>query len=61
VQDAEALRRRVYRSLADNLASRAQRVVVWGCWRWPNGFACRPLDTRKRISDEVAVEFADKE
>jgi hypothetical protein len=51
----------VYRSLASNLASCAQRVVVWGCFRWPNAFARRALNSRQRISDVVAVEFPDKE
>jgi hypothetical protein len=29
--------------------------------RWPNTFACLPLDSRKRVGDDVAVEFRDKE
>jgi hypothetical protein len=61
VQDAGALRRRLYRSLARNLASCAQRVVVGGCWRWPHTFARLPLDTKRQIRNEVAVEFRDKE
>jgi hypothetical protein len=61
VQNAEALGRGVYRSLASNLASGAQRVVVRGRWRWPDAFPRLPLDSRKRISGEVAVQFPDKE
>jgi hypothetical protein len=61
VQDAGALWRGVHRSLASNLASGAQRVAVRGCLRWPNAFAYLPLDSGKRISNDVAVEFPDKE
>jgi hypothetical protein len=50
----------VYRSLASNLTSGAQRVAVWGCLRWPDDFPRLPLDSIKRISGEVAVKFPDK-
>jgi hypothetical protein len=43
------------------LASCAQSVVVWGCFRWPNAFAHRALDSGKGISKDVTVEFPDKE
>jgi len=61
VQDAETLWRGMYRSLASNLASWAQRVIIGGCFRWPNAFAHLALNSRQRISDAVAVEFSDKE
>jgi hypothetical protein len=60
VQDTEALWRGLHRSLARDLASRAQRVVVRGCLRRPDAFPRLPLDSIKRISGEVAVQFPDK-
>jgi hypothetical protein len=60
-QDAEVLRRGVYGPLASNLASGAQRIIVRGSLRWPHPFPRLPLDSRKRISGDVAVEFPDKE
>jgi hypothetical protein len=51
----------VQRSLASNLASCAQGVVVWGCFRRPSTFAHRALDCGKGISKDVTVELPDKE